>query len=66
MRGDLLLRCAAPDEDGSGALVVELALSRCEVVVDGGLHQRMHEAERRLGSQDLGAHELPCRGSERR
>jgi hypothetical protein len=43
--------------------VAQLALARCEVAIDGGLHQRVHEPERRLWTHDLGANELPaCRG----
>ena len=66
-------RCAAicsfgaePDEKCGRAFVVQLTLSGCEVGIDGRLHQRVDEAERRLGAQDLRAHEFARRGSERR
>ena len=40
------------------ALVLELALGRRQLVVDRIADERVHEAQRRLGAQDLGADEL--------
>ena len=47
-----------PDEQLRGALVVKLALARREVAVHGRLHERVDEADRRFGAQDLRADEL--------
>ena len=66
MRSDLLLRGAEPDEKRRRAFVVQLTLSGCEVGIDRRLHKRVDEAERRLGAQDLGAHELARGRGERR
>ena len=65
MRGHLFLRRVEPGEERRGALVEQLALARRQVVVDGRLHQRVHEAEGRLRAEDLGPHELPRRGGDR-
>jgi hypothetical protein len=46
--------------------VPQLALAGGEVAVNGGAHQGVHKPERRLRSQDLGAHELSCCGGDRR
>ena len=61
VRGDLLGRGVALEQEPRRALVAQLALARREVAVDGGLHERMDEAERRLGPQDLRANELSAR-----
>jgi hypothetical protein len=66
MCAHLFLRSAELDENRGCTLVVQLALARCEVVVNGRLHQRVDEADWRFGSQDLGAYELSgCRGHGR-
>jgi hypothetical protein len=59
--GDLLRRSADADQDARGALMLELALGRREVVVDAVSHERMHEVQRHLGAQDLGADQRPRR-----
>src|SRR5439155_24525562 len=65
VRRDLLLRSAERGEEPRGALVVLLALAGGEVAVDRRLHERMHEAERRLRPQDLRMDELARRGGDR-
>ena len=56
-----VLRCGAQVDQRLGrALVLQLALGRCELVVDRVAHERMHEPERRIRAQDLGSHERAC------
>jgi hypothetical protein len=64
VRRHLFSRSIERHERRGCALVVQLALAGCEVVVNGRLHQRVHEAERRVGSQDLGVHELSGCGGD--
>jgi hypothetical protein len=66
VRGDLFLRGAKRDKHRGRPLVLQLALPWRQVVVDGRLHEWVHEAERWLGSKDLGAHQLSCRGGDPR
>jgi hypothetical protein len=47
-----------PEQEPCSTVVAQLPLPGREVAVDGGLDERMDEAERRVGSEDLGPHEL--------
>ena len=53
----------SPDRDqgAGGALMLELALGRRELVVDAVSDERMHEIQRWLGAEDLGADQRPGR-----
>ena len=53
MRDDPLDRGVEPEQEPRRTLVAQLELALCEVAVDGGLHERVDEAERRPGTQDL-------------
>ena len=52
-------------EDGGRAAVLELALAGRHVEVHGVAHERMHEAERRVGTQDLRPREVAGRACDR-
>ena len=52
--GHALGRGAGLGQQPRRALVVQLALARRELLVDRVPDQRVHEAQRRLGAQDLG------------
>ena len=54
---DLVQRRRPRARDAGRARVQELALARPAARVDGVAHERVHEAGRRLGAQDLGARE---------
>ncbi len=59
---------AAPSraQHAGGARVQQLALAERQAVVDGVAHERVHEAGRRLGAQDLGARERGHRARDLR
>ncbi len=61
LRRDLLDVRARLAEHLRRALVLQLALGGRELVVDGVAHERVDEAERRLGADDLRADELARR-----
>ena len=61
VRGHLIGLCAGFTQHRGGTRVHQLALSRRQLLVDGLAHQRMHESERRSGTQDLRAREAPAR-----
>ena len=61
VRDDALDRSVEPEQEPRRTLVAQLELALCEVAVDGGLHERVDEAQRRLGTQDLRTNELPHR-----
>ena len=65
LRGDLLDRRAGLAQHLCGALVLELSLRGRELVVDGVADERVHEAERRLGPDDLRADQLARGGGHR-
>ena len=62
---DLLLRGVEPDEELAARSWYSSRSAGCEVVVDGRPNQRVDEAERRVGAQDLRVHELARGGGER-
>ena len=66
LRRDLLAGRAVVAQHAGRALVLQLALGGRELVVDGVAHERVHEAQRRLGAQDLRAHERPRRAGHGR
>jgi hypothetical protein len=59
--GDLLVGGVGGGEHGGGAAVLELALAGRDVEVDGVAHERVHEAERGVGPQDVGTRQVAGR-----
>jgi hypothetical protein len=66
LRGHLLVRRASVPQHDRRSLVQQAPLARRELVVDRVAHERVHEAQRRVGTQDLGPRQLAGGSRHRR